>query len=85
MLQQTTKELRVVVVKLAGKPPKVAIVVRTAPNVVTVRLATGRHQYAKPRKVEPGQVTRDATPRERDLGFVPPEFADRMSGKLTVA
>lgn len=76
MLQQTTKELRVVVVKLVGQPLKVACVVREGNGAVIVRLATymrGRRKFALgSREVTSAQVMRDATPRERELGFVPP-------------
>jgi hypothetical protein len=76
VLQHTTKELRLVVVKLEGKPPKVACVVREAGGVVTIRLALGHRKFApRSRAVTPAQVLRDATPRERELGFVPPVVA----------
>lgn len=72
MLHTTTKEMRMVIVKVTGKPPKVACVVREGADIVVVRLSLGYRKFAPAsRRVTPAQVLRDATPRERELGFVP--------------
>jgi hypothetical protein len=66
------KEVRMVIVRTAGKPPRVATVVREKGGVTVIRLALGGHKFSpQPRKVERAQVLRDATPREIELGFVP--------------
>jgi len=75
---KTPKDARIVVVRTGGDPtlltsygPKVALLVSQDAQEATIRYRCGTGYHPRLKRVPASAVLRDATPRERTLGYVP--------------